>query len=111
MPVHTPFASQVAEIRVSPGQVVAAGQTLGRLVRVEPFWVEVFLRPAYADVLDGGGVGLALRGAGMAEPAMIAAEHVRLVSRSPEVSSLNGTVTCVFEVEGSVGPRIGSAQR
>lgn len=107
--VTAPFAGQVAEVRVSPGQVVSAGQALGRIVKVEPFWVEVFLRPRYADALDGEGVGIALRGSGMPEPVAFGADRVRLVSRSPEVSERNGTVTCVFEVAGSAEPRIGSA--
>jgi len=107
--VTAPFAGQVAEVRVSPGQVVAAGEILGRVVRVEPFWVEVFLRPRYADALDGEGVGIALRGAGMSEPELFGTDRVRLVSRSPEVSERNGTVTCVFEIAGTADPRIGSA--
>jgi RND family efflux transporter MFP subunit len=107
--VVTPFAGQIADVRVSPGQIVAAGQTLGRVVRVEPFWVEVFLRPGYAIELDGGGTGLSLRGPGMSESVTVEPERVRLVSKSPEVDSRQGTVTCTFEVAGNASPLLGSA--
>jgi RND family efflux transporter MFP subunit len=109
VPVMAPFAGQIADVRVSPGQVVPAGAALGRVVRVEPFWVEVYLRPADALGIETGEVGLALRGSAMATAVSIDPERIRLVSRSPEVSPLNGTVTCIFEVAGDASPLLGSA--
>jgi len=37
--VGAPWAGRVAEVSVSPGQTVAAGTPLGRLVKVRPLWI------------------------------------------------------------------------
>ena len=109
VPVVSPLSGQVAEVLVRPGQVVGAGEAIGRVVRVEPFWIETYLRPGEAVGLGDGEIGLSVRGPGMSEAISIAAERIRLVSRSPEVDPRNGTVTCIFEVTGSAAPLLGSA--
>ena len=95
------FRGQIAEVRVTPGEVVGAGEALARLVQVEPVWVEVFLRPDQAGRLGGRLGGLSIRGPSDAAPVSFGPDRVRLVSRSPEVSPHTGTVTCIFEVSGA----------
>ena len=108
--VLAPISGQIAEVLVTPGEVVEAGETLARLVQVEPLWVEVFLQPDKAAMFDGKTDGLSVRGASDAAPVSFGPDQVRLVSRSPEVSRRTHTVTCIFEVSGAVGGlRLGSA--
>ena len=108
--VSAPFSGQIAEVLVNPGEVVAAGKALARLVRVHPLWVEVFLQPDKAEMFDGNPGGLSVRGANDAAPVSFGPDQVRLVSRSPEVSRRTHTVTCIFEVAGDVESlRLGSA--
>jgi len=59
--VPAPWAGSVAEVAVSPGQSVSAGDVLGRLVRPRPLWIEVALRPQDARRLQGGPAALILR--------------------------------------------------
>ena len=99
--IHAPFNGQIAEVHVTPGEVVGVGEALARLVQVEPLWVEVFLRPDKARTLGGGLSGLSVRGPSDAAPISFGPDRVRLVSRSPEVSPHTGTVTCIFEVSGT----------
>lgn len=108
--VTVPIDGQIAEVFVTPGEVVEAGETLARLVRVEPLWVEVFLQPDMAGMFDGQPAGLFVRAANNATPVSFDRSRVRLVSRSPEVSRRTGTVTCIFEVTGAIEElRLGSA--
>jgi RND family efflux transporter MFP subunit len=105
-----PINGQIAEVLVTPGEVVEAGETLARLVQVEPLWVEVFLQPDKAGMLNGEPDGLSVRGANDASPVSFGPDRVRLVARSPEVSRRTGTVTCIFEVSGAIeNLRLGSA--
>ena len=98
--VMTPVSGQIAEVLVTPREVVEAGETLARVVQTDPFWVEVYLHPGKAALLDEEPHGLLLRGAGMRDPVRFAHERVRLVSRAPVVDPHTGTVTCIFEVDG-----------
>jgi cobalt-zinc-cadmium efflux system membrane fusion protein len=108
--VSAPISGQIAEVLVTPGEVVEAGETLARLVQVDPLWVEVFLRPDMAAMFDGEPRGLSVRAANDAAPVSFGADRVRLVARSPEVSRRTGTVTCIFEVSGAIEElRLGSA--
>lgn len=108
--ISAPIKGQIAEVLVTPGEVVEAGETLARLVQVEPLWVEVFLRPDNAAKLNAQPDGLSIRAANDVEPVSYGAERVRLVARSPEVSRRTGTVTCIFEVSGAIeNLRLGSA--
>lgn len=108
--IPAPIDGQIAEVLVTPGEVVAAGETLARIVRVEPLWVEVFLQPDMAAKLNGQPDGLSVRAGNDATPVSFGADRVRLVARSPEVSRRTGTVTCIFEVAGAIDAlRPGSA--
>jgi RND family efflux transporter MFP subunit len=108
--ISAPFSGQIAEVLVTPGQVVAAGEALARLVRVKPLWVEVFLQPDKAEMFDGKPGGLSVRGPNDTTPLSFGSDQVRLVSRSPEVSRQTHTVTCIFEISGAVESlRLGSA--
>ena len=107
VPVVTPLSGQVAALHVTPGEVVSAGATLGRVVRIQPYWVEVYLQPSQALELNGESAGLNLRSAD-GTIVSIPPEDVRLVSRAPEVSPTNGTVACIFQVSGTA-PFLGSA--
>jgi RND family efflux transporter MFP subunit len=108
--VTAPINGQIAEVFVTPGEVVGAGRTLARLVQVDPLWVEVFLQPDMAGMFDGQPEGLFVRAANDAMPVSFGADRVRLVARSPEVSRRTGTVTCIFEVSGAIeNLRLGSA--
>lgn len=101
--VRAPFRARIAEVLVVPGQSVAAGAALIRIVREEPVWVEVALRPVDASALDQGIAGLVLRPAGLSDAIHLDASRVRLVSRAPEVSRTTGFVTAIFELS-TVGP-------
>jgi membrane fusion protein (multidrug efflux system) len=95
--VRAPWPSQVAAVLVSPGQVVSAGTTLGRLVRPRPVWLEIALRPEDATRLGARVETLVLRRAADAEPMTLAAKGIRVVGRSPELDPRTGTVTVVLE--------------
>ncbi len=104
--VRAPFRARIAEVLVVPGQSVAGGAALIRIVREEPVWVEVTLQPADAAVLDLGIAGLVLRQAGLSDAIHLDESRVRLVSRAPEVSRTTGFVTTTFELTsaGSLRP-------
>ncbi|MGE0453247.1 MAG: efflux RND transporter periplasmic adaptor subunit [Vicinamibacteria bacterium] len=108
--VPAPWAGRVAEVMVSPGQSVAAGAVLGRLVKARPLWIEVALRPEDAPRLRGGPAGLILRLAGRAEPVEIGGRAVRLVAIAPEVDPRTSTIAATFELDLSASELpIGSA--
>jgi RND family efflux transporter MFP subunit len=97
--VTAPFAGRVAAISVSPGQTVAAGTALGRLVKVRPLWVVVALRPEDATRVQSSPRGLFLRRPGGSTPMEIGEGAVRLVSRSPEVDPRTASVDVILEVD------------
>jgi len=99
--VRAPWTGRVAEVSVSPGQTVAAGAPLGRLVRVRPLWIIVALRPEAATRVQAAPTGLFLRRPGQQAPLEIAAKDLRLVSRSPEVDSRTASVSVILEVNRS----------
>ncbi len=99
--VVAPWSGIVAEVTVSPGQAVMAGQTLGRLVRPEPLWIEVALPPEDAIRIADGIGGVWLRhGAG--EPVLVPAERTRLISRAPELDPQTARVAVLIEIGLSV---------
>lgn len=109
VPVTAPFAGRIAEVLVSPGQAVAAGEVLARLVQTDPLWVEVGLEPEHASALDESPAGLVIR-LGPTEPAVtFEAKSVRLVSRAPVVDRVTGLVTTILEVRGAEGLRAGTS--
>lgn len=99
--VRAPWAGRLAELLVSPGQTVAAGAPLGRLVKVRPLWIVVALRPQDATRVRSAPNGLFLKRPGQPEPLEIPAEQVRLVSRSPEVDPRTASVNVILEVDRS----------
>ncbi|MCP4662807.1 MAG: HlyD family efflux transporter periplasmic adaptor subunit [bacterium] len=102
--VKAAFDGRIASIEVSPGQAVAGGERLGRLVKTDPVWVEVALRPAEATRVDRNPAGLVLRAAGR-EAVSFNSGEVRLVAQAPEVDSRTGTVAVLLEVPGEgTGP-------
>jgi RND family efflux transporter MFP subunit len=107
--VRAPFSGRIAEVLVIPGQAVTSGAPLARLVRFEPVWLEVALKPEDARSLDGGLAGLILREAGSSRPLTFGAEEVRLVSRAPEVSGTTGSVAALIELKGTQMLRPGTA--
>jgi membrane fusion protein, heavy metal efflux system len=96
--VKAPWAGRIAEISISPGQSVATGTRLGRLVKTAPVWLEVALRPEDARRLAGRPEGLYLREPTRPEPIAIAGGEVRLVSRAPEVDAKTNTISALFEI-------------
>ena len=100
VPVRAPWAGRVAEVSVSPGQTVAAGAPLGRLVKVRPLWIVVALRPGDAARVQEAPRGLFLGRMDQA-PLEIAAEDLRFVSRAPEVDPRTATVSVILEVARS----------
>ena len=107
--VRAPFAGRVAEVLVVPGQSVAAGTPLARVVRTKPLWVEVALRPEDASRLAQGVSGLTLRPSAGQAPVVFRGREVRLVSRSPEIDRTTGSVTTLFEINSDIPLRPGAA--
>jgi len=97
--VRAPWTGRVAEVAVSPGQTVAAGAVLGRVVKVRPVWVAVALRPEDAARVPVALEGLALRRPGRPVPLEIPARELRFVSRSPEVDPRTASVSVILQVE------------
>ncbi len=114
--LRAPFDARVASVQVSPGETVAAGTTLARLVARGPVWVEVRLQPQDAARLQARRQasqqtsqqaseqhGLLLRPAGSERaleltPSSDSDNPVRLVTLHPEVDARSGTVGAVFEI-------------
>ncbi len=103
IPVVSPFSGTVAEVAVTPGEAVAAGAPLARLVRTAPLWIEVALSPQGAAALGGDPDGMTLRPAGGGTVTAFTAGQVRLVAGSPEVDAATGTVSALFEIPGGAG--------
>ena len=101
--VRAPWAAQVAEVSVSPGQAVSAGTPLARLVKPSPVWIEVALTPGDAARLRAGTPvqSLFLRRAGESAPVVVPGGSVRFISRAPEVDARTAAVTAIFEVRES----------
>ena len=97
LPVRAPFSGRVAEVSVTPGQSVAAGTALARLVRTRPVWLALALPPVEAGRLREA-VGLFVRRPG-AEPLEVPRSAVRVVSRSPELDPRTATLAVVLEVD------------
>lgn len=100
--IVSPISGRVAEVTASPGQFVAAGTPLGRVVRTSPVWVELALQPDQAASLVQPPAGLSVRRWAGEEPFLIPGEDLRLVARSPEVQAGAGTVPVILEVRRGV---------
>jgi RND family efflux transporter MFP subunit len=107
---RAPWAGRVAEVSVTPGETVAAGATLGRLVRVRPLWVVVALRPEDAARISATPSGLFLKRPGQLQSIEVGGGAVRLVSRSPEVDPRTVSVDVILEADlGTPEMPLGSA--
>lgn len=100
--IRAPFAGRVAEVLVSPGEHVAAGDTLLRVIVERPVWIRVALTPEDATALGDGISGLVLDTGASAAPVVVSAGDLRLVAVAPEVDPRSGTVEALIEVERSV---------
>jgi membrane fusion protein, heavy metal efflux system len=98
--VRAPWPGRVAEVAVSPGQTVAAGTPLGRVVKVRPLWVVVALRPEEASRVGSKPAGMFVRRPGQA-PVEIGAKDLKLVARSPEVDPRTASVSVIVQVDRS----------
>jgi RND family efflux transporter MFP subunit len=100
--ISAPFRGRVAEVMVSPGEHVASGATLLRLIRERPVWARVALTPEDAGRLSGRLAGLVLDVGASVPRVELQSEEVRLVAVAPEVDSGTGTVEVLIEVSRSV---------
>jgi membrane fusion protein, heavy metal efflux system len=108
--VPAPWAGRVAELRVSPGQSVAAGTVLARLVKARPVWLEVALAPADAAQVGKAPAGVVLRGEARTEPYDFRADRVRLVSKAPEIDAQTARQSVRIEIQADTSELpIGSA--
>ncbi len=114
--LSAPIGGRVAAVSASPGASVAAGETLARVVRTDPVWVEVSLSPEDANRVgaargsaDGGdGLGGLILTSGDGPPVRVPAERVRLVSVAPETDAATGRVPALVEVAGGLGLSLGT---
>jgi cobalt-zinc-cadmium efflux system membrane fusion protein len=97
--VAAPWAGRVAEVLVSPGQTVAAGAPLGRLLRVRPLWLDVALRPEDAARLKGERLDVDVRRPGQDEPLRVRA--ARFVAHAPEIDPRTATLAVTVELDAS----------
>jgi membrane fusion protein, heavy metal efflux system len=97
--VRAPWGGRVAEVTVSPGQTVAAGAPLGRVVKVRPLWIVMALRPEEAIRVQTTPKGLFLKRPGQQAPLEVTGKGLRLVSRSPEVDPRTASVSVIVEVD------------
>ena len=103
----SPLTGQVAAVVASPGAAVHAGDTLARVVRTSPVWVDVDLAPEAARrVAAARPAGLVLE-SGEGPPRDFAADSVRFVSAAPEVDPAKGTVSVLLEVAEDTGLPLG----
>jgi RND family efflux transporter MFP subunit len=100
--IRAPWTGRVAEVLVTPGQTVAVGAPLGRVVRVRPLWLEVALRPDDAARLRADRLEVQVRRPGDLEPLAFPTASARLVSRAPEVDARTASLTVVLELDAAV---------
>lgn len=102
VPVRTPWSGTIAEVFVAPGQTVVAGSPLARLVRNRPLWIILELRPEDTARVQRKVSGLFLRRPGSAQALEVPSGDLRIVSRSPELDSLTGTVKVIVEARRGI---------
>jgi RND family efflux transporter MFP subunit len=100
--IRAPFVGRVAEVMVSPGEQVAPGSPLVRIVRERPVWARVALTPGDASRLTDRVSGLVLDIGASVEPVIVAEADLRLVAVAPEVDARTGTVEALIEISRSV---------
>jgi RND family efflux transporter MFP subunit len=103
--VRAPWSGVVAAVDVSPGQAVAAGTVLGRLVKSSPVWLQVALRPEDAAALGGPIEEVHVRQRTSPQTTAGALRNVRFVSRAPEIDRQTGSQTVILEA-ADAGPSL-----
>jgi len=97
--VTAPFSGEVSAVYASPGEVVAAGAALARIVRTDSVWLEVAISPEAGHRLAEGVSGVVVT---FPEGSSLRiSEGVRLVSVAPEVDARTGTIAALLEVPPS----------
>lgn len=97
--VRAPWPGRVAEVSVTPGQTVAAGAALGRLVRARPVWIVAALSPEDAARVQADPRALLLRRPRAASVLRVDGRAARLVARAPEVDPRTASVDVLLEVD------------
>ena len=100
--IRAPFVGRVAEVMVSPGEQVAPGSPLVRIVRERPVWARVALTPGDASRLSDLVRGLVLDIGASVDPVIVPEADLRLVAVAPEVDARTGTVEALIEISRSV---------
>ena len=106
--IRAPFRGEVASVSASPGETVAAGNPLARLVRTDRLWLEVSLAPQVARQLETDRVSGVVLTFPEGPPVRFE-EDLRLVSVAPEMDSATGTVTVLLEVPPAAGLILGTS--
>jgi RND family efflux transporter MFP subunit len=100
--IRAPFVGRVAEVIVSPGEQVAPGGPLVRIVRERPVWARVALTPGDASRVSNRVSGLVLDIGASTDPVIVPEDDLRLVAVAPEVDPMTGTVEALVEISRSV---------
>lgn len=98
--LKAPFSGEISAVHASPGEAVAAGAPLARLVRTDSVWLEVAVPPEAGRRLSRGAGGIIVSSP-EGSALEITQADVRLVSMAPEVEPRTGTVAVLFEVPPS----------
>ena len=101
--MRAPWNGVIASVDVSPGQSVAAGTALGRMVKATPLWLEVGLRPEDSAALRGAVEAVTVRGTSGAQAGATSLSNVRFVSRAPEIDPRTGARAVILEVSDPGG--------
>ena len=106
--IRAPFSGEISSVSASPGETVAAGSPLARLVRTDRLWLEVFLSPQVARLLNTEmvkGVVLTFPEG----PPVRFEEGLHLISVAPEMDPSTGAVTVLLEVPPTDGLILGTS--
>ena len=103
--VRAPWSGVVASVDVSPGQAVSAGTVLGRLVKSNPIWLQVALRPEDAAGLGGPIEEVNIRQRTSSPTTVGSLRNIRFISRAPEIDRQTGTRNVILEA-ADAGPSL-----
>ncbi len=96
--VRAPFAGAVAEVLVSAGQAVEAGDELGRIVAGGAPWAEAWVAPEAAVGLAPGPTMVSLATTGGASSARWPELAARLAALAPALDAASGRRTLLLEL-------------
>ncbi len=97
--ISAPWRGRIAEIFVTPGQALSAGDRVARIVKTRPLWLELALRPGDADRVQGKPLGVTIRRSGGAELIVLSPAAVRVVSRVPILDAATASVRLLLEID------------